>query len=386
MADLEDAGPVDESGYRGVQFIEHGRKLNQWELDHPAVLDLLRQSEFYYISRLRRLHLDQALLEALIERWRRETQTFYFRHGEMTITLQDVAVISGLRVDGAPVIGTTVYPWPDICQALLGVVLDDIRAGQIRLDWIYQQFHHLHLDALVGLVAATARAYILYQIGCSLFPNPTGYRVHLKWLPLIADFDACGTLAWGAAALAYLYRALGSAALKGKVECCCFATLVQIWAWDHLHVGQPTNAGAVADMADCPMGCRYDIILAFSQMTWRPYTYAIIDTLPAFCVQGSEVWRSRTTLICFHIVELHVPDRVLQQFGLLQHIPIPVETIRRYTSQGRPDEDWAHFHAAHIERWGDRLQAIIDQHPIVGDDPVQATSIYMEWYWQITRR
>ncbi|OAY72219.1 Serine/threonine-protein phosphatase [Ananas comosus] len=121
-------------------------------------------------------------------------------------------------------------------------------------------------------------------------------------------------------------------------------------------------------------------------ITWRPYTDAVIDVLPAFCVQDSAVWRSRTTLICFHIVELHVPDRVLRQFGLLQHIPIHVETIRRFTSQGRPDEDWAHFHFAHIERWGQRLQATIDQHPIVGDDPVQATSIYMEWYWQITRR
>ncbi|OAY67681.1 hypothetical protein ACMD2_26848 [Ananas comosus] len=35
----------------------------------------------------------------------------------------------------------------------------------------------------------------------------------------------------------------------------------------------------------------------------------------------------------------------------LQHIPIHVETIRRFTSQGRPDEHWGHFHAAHIERW-----------------------------------
>ncbi|OAY76830.1 Serine/threonine-protein phosphatase [Ananas comosus] len=123
-----------------------------------------------------------------------------------------------------------------------------------------------------------------------------------------------------------------------------------------------------------------------SAITWRPYTDAIIVALPAFCVQGSEVWLSRTTLIYFHIVELHVPDRVLRQFGLLQHIPINVETIRRVTSQGQPDEDWTHFHAPHIERWGQRLQAIIDQQPIIGDDPVQATSIYMEWYWQITRR
>ncbi|XP_020088257.1 serine/threonine-protein phosphatase 7 long form homolog [Ananas comosus] len=162
-------------------------------------------------------------------------------------------------------------------------------------------------------------------------------------------------------------------------------------------------------MADCPLGCRWTNAggLRFganvrttdiefyrdeldqqraSQITWRPYTDAIIDVLSTFYVQGSEVRRSRTTLICFHIVELHMPDRVLRQFGLLQHIPIHVKTIRRITSQGRPDEDWVHFHTAHIERWRQRLHAIIDQHPIVGDDPVQATSIYMEWYWQITRR
>nr|CAD1837076.1 unnamed protein product [Ananas comosus var. bracteatus] len=144
----------------------------------------------------------------------------------------------------------------EICQELLGVVPDGIRAGQIRLDWIYQHFHHIHLDAPAGLVAATARVYMLYQIGCSLFPNPSGYRVHLKWLPLLADFDACGGLAWGAAALAYLYRALGTASLNEKVECCCFATLVQIWAWDHLHVGRPTSVGAIADMTYCPLGCR----------------------------------------------------------------------------------------------------------------------------------
>ncbi|XP_020102057.1 protein MAIN-LIKE 1-like [Ananas comosus] len=107
----------------------------------------------------------------------------------MTIILRDVAVISGIRVDGEPVTSTILHPWSDICQALLGAVPDDIRAGQIRLDWLYQYFRHIHLDALAGVVAATAHVYMLYQIGCSLFLNPTGYRVYLKWLPLLENFD-----------------------------------------------------------------------------------------------------------------------------------------------------------------------------------------------------
>ncbi|KAG9440249.1 hypothetical protein H6P81_020414 [Aristolochia fimbriata] len=40
--------------------------------------------------------------------------------------------------------------------------------------------------------------------------------------------------------------------------------------------------------------------------------------LPAICVEGRRIWLSRTPLICFEIVELHVPDRVMLQFRLEQ--------------------------------------------------------------------
>ncbi|OAY76021.1 Serine/threonine-protein phosphatase [Ananas comosus] len=117
-----------------------------------------------------------------------------------------------------------------------------------------------------------------------------------------------------------------------------------------------------------------------------PYTEDVLIGLPAFCLEGSAIWRSRTSLICYHIVELHLPDRVLRQFGLLQHIPDPVEAIQRITSQGRSGEDWAAFHAPYIQRWADRLEHIAEQSPFVDPDPIRATSVYMQWYWGITRR
>ncbi|CAN0846919.1 Protein MAIN-LIKE 2 [Linum grandiflorum] len=43
------------------------------------------------------------LCTVLIDRWRPETNTFYTYHGEMTITLEDVAFITGLPVDGGAV-------------------------------------------------------------------------------------------------------------------------------------------------------------------------------------------------------------------------------------------------------------------------------------------
>ncbi|XP_057512873.1 protein MAIN-LIKE 1-like [Actinidia eriantha] len=60
---------------------------------------------FYEISRIRGINLDHGLISTLLEQWRCETHTFHLRVGEMTPTLQDVAMLTGLPIDGAPVIG-----------------------------------------------------------------------------------------------------------------------------------------------------------------------------------------------------------------------------------------------------------------------------------------
>ena len=49
--------------------------------------------------------MDGALLTAFVDRWRPETHTFHLPCGEMTVTLQDVAMIPGLPLEGLPVTG-----------------------------------------------------------------------------------------------------------------------------------------------------------------------------------------------------------------------------------------------------------------------------------------
>uniref|UniRef100_A0ACD6A5E1 Uncharacterized protein n=1 Tax=Avena sativa TaxID=4498 RepID=A0ACD6A5E1_AVESA len=424
MEQNPDPGPVDKSvlveqelhkseaisvgkAYKPIRFIEHGTRLNQWEVRHEGMLALLRRAGFYHLSFLKRVQLDHALLNALVERWRRETQTFHLRFGEMAVLLKDVAIITGLRVHGTPVTGATGCRWEKLCLELLGQEPPQIKGGSINIAWLHDTFTNLPDGASKSEIEHATRAYIMYQIGCSLFPDLSGTRVHLRYLALLRDFDASGEMAWGAAVLAHLYRELGKASMKGKANCCAFLTLLQIWAWEHIQIGRPERLENKALTIDQPLGCRWDVpfknrenvrsmdhefyrhgldTIGNCQITWEPYKPSLISGLPALCTLGSAVWRSKTPLICFQIVEMHVPDRVLLQFGMIQHIPDPVEAVERVTMQGKTDEDWSTYHEKYIKQWDNRLLSVADQQNTVNSDPTRARNCYLEWYWQITRR
>lgn len=124
--------------------------------------------------------------------------------------------------------------------------------------------------------------------------------------------------------------------------------------------------------------------LASSHFKWQPYKQEIIDALPAYCFNGQDIWRYRGPLVCIFIVEPHMADRVLRQFGMIQTIPIDAEyshEMHQITLKGKAECNWIQKHQASIQIWMRRLDH--QAGGIVGDGAVPE---YHTWYTDRTRR
>lgn len=54
-------------------------------------------------SHVRNMKIDHTLMTALVKRWRHETHKCHIPVGEATITLEDITILLGLRIDGRSV-------------------------------------------------------------------------------------------------------------------------------------------------------------------------------------------------------------------------------------------------------------------------------------------
>ena len=167
--------------------------------------------------------IDWPLITCLVERWRPETHTFHVPVGEMTITLQDVAIILDLRINGPAVIA-------ELCGELLGVtpLADAIRGSAISIRWLCQQLSTSAPNANEVDLERSACGFILALMGSFLFADKKGVHVHLCFLLLLRDLAQTTTYSWGGAVLAHTYRELCQASLdrrRGINDC---ITLIQV--------------------------------------------------------------------------------------------------------------------------------------------------------------
>ena len=122
--------------------------MRMWGMDIRIRPYVIREG-FYGVYRLGHIMIYWPLTTCLVKRWRPETHTFHVPVKEMTITLQDVAIILGLRIDGPAVTWTCVFDIAKLCEELLSVTppADALRGSAISIRWLCDQLSTPALDA-----------------------------------------------------------------------------------------------------------------------------------------------------------------------------------------------------------------------------------------------
>ncbi|XP_042003895.1 serine/threonine-protein phosphatase 7 long form homolog [Salvia splendens] len=240
-------------------------------------------------------------------------------------------------------------------------------SNQLRIELSDDHEHYIYVQR--------ARVYCLLLLCGLMIPNTSGNKIPFFYLQFFMDVERCATYSWGGATLACLYHNLCEAALAKRTDVGGALTLLQLWAWKRIPNIRPKMLNPVPiDYVPC----------AVAQFIWRSYA---MRNLPDVCVDGRPIWTSITTLICWNMVEPHLPQRVLRQFGIVQlYIPLVNRfhgtDFAKQNRRGKSGRNWVEWHANHIQDWDNR-------HNMVWTDleysmePI-ATDEYMDWCRWIT--
>ncbi|KAE8821060.1 Disease resistance protein RPM1 [Hordeum vulgare] len=145
----------------------------------------------------------------------------------MTVTLQDVSMITALLIEGKPLcMSTDSEGWRHQMDALIGMsppepkVEDGGKKGRVpagaSFTWIAANFAHCPEDANDEVIQTYARVYMWYVISRTIFADDTGKNAPWMWLKALTVFD--NKFSWGSAALAYLYRQLDDACRRSTKD------------------------------------------------------------------------------------------------------------------------------------------------------------------------
>ncbi|KAL7174837.1 hypothetical protein ACSBR1_017827 [Camellia fascicularis] len=239
------------------------------------------------------------------------------------------------------------------------------------------------------------------------------------FLSLLRDFDRIQEYSWGGATLACLYRMLCRATKADTKEIAGPLVLLQVWAWERLSKTAPSRKSNIAAgertigegdhlLPPGPRACRWRVLFShevistnvsvifrdqFDRMMegefiWEPYGTEddIMTSFPSYCTVGKDIWMARVPLICFNIIDWHLPDRVLRQFGRVQSV---LDRFNAHLAMhfrdrhGKMAIDWAKEYQTFMDEWNNRRNTIV--HAERSNEVLTSLDPYMLWFHRHTR-
>ncbi|XP_039684976.1 protein MAIN-LIKE 1-like [Medicago truncatula] len=275
--------------------------------------------------------IDHGLICAFVERWHEETSSFHLPFGEMTVTLDDVAYLLHLPIDGMflshgfisrdqAMEWIELYLGSDPVDALLEVT--KTKGAYCRFGYLQRIFkdrlkEQLALDIEYGGVTEENVVDVVYHM-------------YFRDLDLVAGYS------WGAAALAHLYRELNNATRWNCSQVAGYLTLLQAWVYQHFQ-GMGSKDAWVGYWEDW-----YPRAMLFLPLSGlgTPDNYinhldALDLTRVVMAPYGEHCATSQFERVSLYSgwirygdrMVRYLPERVLRQFGRVQTIPRhPVES------------------------------------------------------------
>ncbi|MQM16092.1 hypothetical protein Taro_049048 [Colocasia esculenta] len=349
----------------------------------------LEEIGFGPFLRLDELTPDVALIQALKERWDPECHAFLLPWGHMIPTLEDVARITGLRVDGQAVTGVTYTSYQEMVERLLGLEVTRERSSLVprtRLQASLEVADARHQTGegqaeYMARLTADARAALAEEEGAAadrdlrrflilvigkLILGTRGDPVSCRCLPLLEDLTQVGSYAWGAALLAHLFDSLGTSSRETGVA--GFFPLLQVWAYCHLpSLGRGSwrfchdewslwqQVTLIHDALDT---------VPFGHVQWTPYVGEDDATQP-WVEQGRPYFGRDIWLHCFNTVVLIYHRLAARTLGLHQAV---VEFPTRQRSWERPGRSFRGIQQ--VTDWTVRVREQLDDWELRGKEVV----------------
>uniref|UniRef100_A0A2N9IME7 Aminotransferase-like plant mobile domain-containing protein n=1 Tax=Fagus sylvatica TaxID=28930 RepID=A0A2N9IME7_FAGSY len=176
------------------------------------------------------------ILEVMATSWNADARAFQVGDRLIPFTLYDIALILGLPVRGEPIDCNQSHSGGSVVEKLLNRHLKTTSPERTQLVTL--------LTKPSIQVPNRVRLYITLVFSYFLFPT-TSKKVNPSLLPLLDDRANLGTYAWGKAVYDFLVSGLSRAASsmqakkgRGNLHIQGCTALLQIWACEHLGVGQ----------------------------------------------------------------------------------------------------------------------------------------------------
>ncbi|MQM02761.1 hypothetical protein Taro_035530, partial [Colocasia esculenta] len=368
---------------------------------------------FRHLLSVRPFHVDVPYLEALRERWEEDCKAFIMPWGHMIPTLEDVAYLTGLPVQGEPVVGQERSDYYDdivellgpefvagrrrpIQSILLGSLLEAVglrgrRRGPLEtLDEFYTEVRGA-LDLGDRSEESSIRIFVSYLFGRLLFATQPS-QMNCKFVLLLRDLAQGGRYAWGATVLGHIFSLLPSSSRRSQ-STGGFTRFLQIWGYTRFPMGRGTVVEGHQTMV--PLMARWEVApdprvtdrrvgdarvvldhYPHEQVVWTPYAGEADASHPAVAA-SRPLFDRHLLLLCLGTCEVLYLELVVRTLGWHQPaIEVPSlgregHSLRRFFAE---DRDWGTDHSSTVAYWREGGEQVVRVTDLLD------SSAYMEDY------